>query len=443
MDSIRLHVAALLLALCAITHTRAQSPSIDPTLAAQIAAIPAIDNHAHPLLSPPAYATDRNFDALPVDNMEPDTDTAGMRPDLPALHEAWQAIFHFNGNPPLDAEGLKQLEAAREATRREQGEAYATYILDRANIATELANRVKLGIGIQPPRFRWVPYVDALLFPLDNSALADATPDRKQFFPLEDKLRAKYLEQAGLKTLPPTLDQYLKQLVTPILEQQKSQGAVAEKFEVAYLRSFGFDDVPRPEAARIYATLLHQRHPNEAQYKRLQDFLFRYIAEECGRLNLPVHIHTTAGGGGYFSIAGDNPLLLEPLFNNPRLRKTNFVLLHGGWPFVHEIGSLLQKPNVYLDLSQQSLMISPRTMSSWLREWLELYPEKILYATDAYPYSQSMGWEEAAFIANRNIRTSLAMALTGMIEDKQITEPQAERLARQVLHDNAQSLYKF
>ena len=424
-------------------HAAAQSPSIDPTLAAEIATIPAIDNHAHPLLSPPAYATDRNFDALPVDNMEPATDAAGLRPDLPALHEAWQAIFHFNGIPPLDAAGLKKLEAAREATRREQGEAYASYILDRANIGTELANRVTLGVGVQPPRFRWVPYVDALLFPLDNSALAAATPDRKQFFPLEDKLRAQYLQQANLKTLPPTLDQYLKQLVTPILEQQKSQGAVAEKFEIAYLRSFGFDDVPQPEAARIYATLLHTPDPDPAQYKRLQDFLFRYIAQECGRLNMPVHIHTTSGGGGFFDIAGDNPLLLEPLFNDPRLRKTNFVLLHGGWPFVHEIGSLLQKPNVYLDLSQQSLMISPRTMSTWLREWLELFPEKILYATDAYPYSQSMGWEEAAYIANQNIRTSLGMALTGMMNDKQITEPKAEKLAHMVLHTNAETLYKL
>src|ERR1700754_294330 len=126
----------------------AQSPPTAPPLAAQIAAIPAIDNHAHPLLSPPAYATDRNFDALPVDNMEPQTDPVNLRPTLPALHEAWQAIFHFNGTPPLDAEGLKQLEAAREATRREQGEKYATYILDRANIATELANRVAMGTGV-------------------------------------------------------------------------------------------------------------------------------------------------------------------------------------------------------------------------------------------------------------------------------------------------------
>ncbi|MEO6805821.1 MAG: amidohydrolase family protein [Edaphobacter sp.] len=439
----RYHLVLSVLLLAAATHALAQSQSIDPTLAAKIATIPAIDNHAHPLLSPPAYATDRNFDALPVDTMDPYTDPAGMRPNLPALHDAWQAIFHFNGNPPLDDAALKQLEAAREATRKQQGENYATYILDKANIGTELANRVAMGTGVQPPRFRWVPYADALLFPLDNSALAAATPDRAQFFPLEDKLRAKYLQQANLKTLPPTLDLYLSKLVTPILAQQKAQGAVAEKFEIAYLRSFGFDDVPREEAARIYATLLHTPHPDEAQYKRLQDFLFRYIAAECGRLNLPVHIHTTSGGGGYFSIAGANPLLLEPLFNDPHLRHTNFVLLHGGWPFVHEIGALLQKPNVYLDLSQQSLMISPRTMSRWLREWLELYPEKVLYGTDAYPYSSSMGWEEAAWIANQNIRTSLGMALTGMMQDKEITEPQAENLARMVLRNNAQSLYKF
>jgi len=437
-------LAVATLFFAAIPHSSAQSaPSIDAALAAQIATIPAIDNHAHPLLSPPDYATDRNFDALPVDNMEPYTDPAGMRADLPALHDAWKAIFNFDGNPPLNPDALKQLDAAREATRHQQGTNYSTYILDKATIGTMLANRVTMGTGVQPPRFRWVPYIDTLLFPLDNSALAAATPDRKQFFPLEDALRKKYLTQLNIKALPPTLDAYLKQVITPLLEQQKANGAVAEKFEIAYLRSFGFDDVPQAEAAHVYATLLHQPNPNEAQYKRLQDFLFRYIAVECGRLNLPVHLHTTSGGGGYFSITGDNPLLLEPLFNDPRLRHTNFVLLHGGWPFVHEIGALLQKPNVYLDLSQQSLMISPRTMSAWLREWLELYPEKILYATDAYPYSSSMGWEEAAWIANRNIRESLGIALTGMIRDNEISPTRATELAHMVLHHNAESLYKF
>lgn len=176
--------------------------SVDPDLAAQIAAIPAIDNHAHPLLAAPAYDTDRNFDALPVDTMDPYSDPAGMRPTLPALGPAWKALYNFDQQPPLDPSALKRLQDLRQQTRRQQGEAYPAYILDKANIGTMLANRVAMGTGVQPPRFRWVPYVDALLFPLDNSDLA-TTPDRKQFFPLEDTLRKKYLQQAGLHTLPP------------------------------------------------------------------------------------------------------------------------------------------------------------------------------------------------------------------------------------------------
>ena len=43
---------------------------------------------------------------------------------------------------------------------------------------TMLANRVAMGPGLAPPRFLWVSYVDALLFPLSNKAESAATPDR-------------------------------------------------------------------------------------------------------------------------------------------------------------------------------------------------------------------------------------------------------------------------
>ena len=65
----------------------------------------------------------------------------------------------------------------------------------------------------------------------------------------------------------------------------------------------------------------------------LQDYLFRYIAAECGRLGMAVHLHTAAGAGGYFDVSGANPLNLEPVLNDPALRKTKFVMVHGGWPF--------------------------------------------------------------------------------------------------------------
>ena len=433
----------LVLAVLAPIAARAQNgpPDIDPDLARAIATLAAIDNHAHPVLPPPNLASDRGFDALPVDSMEPQTDPVAWRPDNPQLSEAWKALWHFTEAPPLSPEAMKRLAAARDKIRAQQGERYDQWVLDQAHIGTMLGNRVAMGPGVAPPRFRWVPYIDALVFPLDNSGLAAATPDRAQFFPLEDKLRAQYLQSVQLKAPPATLDAYLTQVVTPILERHQREGAVAEKFEIAYLRGFDFSDPPRETAARVYARWVNHPHPDLADYKIVQDFLFRFIAAECGRLHMAVHLHSMSGAGGYFGIAAGNPLLLEPLFNNAKLRSTRFVLLHGGWPFVHEVGALLQKPNVWLDLSQQSLVIPPRTLAGWLREWLEIFPDKVLFGTDGYPFSDALGWEEAAFLASRNIRQALGIALTGMIRDREVTREQAAAIARGVIHDSAAKLY--
>lgn len=416
---------------------------IDPDLERQIAAIQAIDNHAHPVLAPPLEATDREFDALPVSNLEPQSDPVAVRPNFPLLGAAWKALYGFETPPPLDDQGLKQLNAARSRVEALEGEHFPSWVLDRAGIATMLANRVAMGRGVQPPRFRWVPYADALLFPLDNTGLAAASPDRKEFFALENIVRSRYLKEAVLGAPPATLDDYLKKVVTLTLERQKSGGAVAEKFEVAYLRSLDFSDPPRAEAEKIYGRWVGGGQPDPASYKLLQDFLFRYIALECGRLGLAVHLHVFGGFGSYFSINGVNPLLLEPLFNDPRLRKTNFVLLHGGWPYVREVAALLQKPNVYADISSQSITMSPHTQAEWLREWLEFVPEKVLFGTDGYPYSDGFGWPESTWIAGRNARRALGIALSGMLEDGEVSRQRAGELARMVLRENAQALYKF
>lgn len=414
---------------------------IDPELWRFLSSTPAIDNHAHPVLSPPALATDRGFDALPVDNMAPQTDPLAWRTDFAPLAEAWAALWNFHGQPPLGPGAQSELDAIRNRVRQREGARYSDWVLGQAGIGTMLANRVTMGIGVQPPHFRWVPYDDALLFPLSNTGLAAATPDRQQFFPLEDQLRARYLRDAGVRAMPPTLKAYWQQVVLPTLARQKAGGAVAIKFEVAYLRGFDFGDPSEARAAAVYARFHRSGIPDAAAYKDLQDFLFRRIAAEAGKEGMAVHLHAMAGGGRYFGIAGVNPLLLEPLLNDPRLQGTNFVLLHGGWPYLREAGALLQKPNLYLDLSQQALLFPARTLAGPLREWLELYPDKVLFGTDAYPYSPALGWEESAWYAARNERLALGLALTGMEADGEIDSVRAEALARGVLRGNAASLY--
>jgi uncharacterized protein len=401
----------LLLLSLALASVAGAQLQIDPRIAAEIAKIKTIDNHAHPVLPAPG---DSDYDALPVEHMDPYTEPIRTR-----------------AGSPLAAEASRQLQLGSHP----RDDAYPNWVLDRLGIETMLANRIAMGPGLAPPRFLWVPFEDALMYPLNNAGLASKNSDRKAFFADEDRLLHRYLKECGYEKPPATLGEYLEKIVDPTLERHKRGGAVAIKFEAAYLRSLDFDDVPRAQAEDAYA--------RGRNYKKLQDFLFRHIAAQAGRLGMAVHLHVAWGAGGYFDIAGTNPLLLESAINDPRLHQTNFVLLHGGWPYIREITALLTKPNVYADFSSQTLMNYPRAVSQVLREWLEFAPDKILFGTDAYPNSEETGWEQSAWIASDTTRQALGLALTGMVNDGEITIDRALELAHMVLHDNAAKLYRL
>ncbi|HXO39588.1 MAG TPA: hypothetical protein VN872_13180, partial [Candidatus Acidoferrum sp.] len=149
---------------------------------------------------------------------------------------------------------MKELLQTKQKVMQEQGDNFPNWVLDQLGIATELANRVALGRGLQPPRFRWVPFDDALMYPLKNSTLASETPDRKFFFQRESMLLRRYMKDVNRDTAPPTLQEYTTKVVTPVLEMQKQNGAVAIKFEAAYLRSLDFGpDEPMQLVQQVYA----------------------------------------------------------------------------------------------------------------------------------------------------------------------------------------------
>jgi len=141
-------------------------------------------------------------------------------------------------------------------------------------------------------------------------------------------------------------------------------------------------------------------------------------------------------------LSGSNPVLLESVLNDPALRKTNFVLIHGGaGAFTKNTSYLLMKPNVYTDFSEQTWLIPTRALSQVIREWLEWYPEKVMFGTDLYPNTPEINWEEIGWQTTQSGREALAIALTSMMEDKEISRERAVELAHMVLHDNAAKLY--
>ena len=68
-------------------------------------------------------------------------------------------------------------------------------------------------------------------------------------------------------------------------------------------------------------------------------------------------------------------------------------------------------------------------------------PEKVLYGSDASPFSDTVGWEETAWIGSKTGRQALGLAITGMVEDGEINVERGKRLVHMVLRDNARQLY--
>jgi len=379
----------------------------------EIARIKIFDHHAHP-----AWPDDPDVDAAPP---PPGASPLRFREDNPEFALAAKAFA-----------GLK---------RDRSGPAFFSAALDRLGIETSMANRVAMADYLDPARFKWVFFVDSFMFPFDNSALAARNPDEAAYMPAQEKVLQRYRQRVGGVQAMATLDAYLA-FVTRALEDAQRRGGVAVKFEAAYFRSLHFDDPARDRAASVYAKYSAGGVPSPAEYTDFQDFVFRYLVVESGRLRLPVHIHTSAGAGDYFMLRNVHVLNLENVVKDPRYASTTFVLIHGGYPADREAIFLASVKNVYLDSSATGMLAYPTEFKDILKRWLETYPEKVTFGSDAFPYSDKIGAEAVYWIGVQSGRSALAAALAEMIAAREITHAQALSMARAFLHDTAAGLYR-
>jgi predicted TIM-barrel fold metal-dependent hydrolase len=431
---------ALAISLLAAVTLPAQAP-VDADLARYINAIRAIDNHAHPM-RPVAQGApaDSDFDALPLDGIPPFELPNRLKGDDPIWRAAQNAVYKI----PIDQTGPayhNALKAAVAGVIKSQGQAFPDWALDQSNIDIMMANRIAMGPGLSPARFKWIAFADPLMLPLDTKGEAARTPDTRPLYPRESKLLQRYLRDLNVRALPATLDDYVRTVVNATLAREKAKGAAGIKFEAAYLRPLDFDDPDVAAAQRTYAKYARGGTPSHAEYKNLEDYLFRAIVREAGRLKLPVQIHVLETFGGFYSPRGSAPHLLESAINDSTLRGAKFIIVHGGWPLVGETQGLLSKPNVYADISMMDDILSPTVLAGVLRQWLGEWPDKVLFGTDAFDGGAEQGWEQVAWVASTTARRALAIALTGMLRDGEINRDRAQALARMVLRENAAAVY--
>jgi hypothetical protein len=399
----------------------------------QVEKIKAFDHHAHP-----GFADDPDVDAMAA---PPGSAAFRERDTNPELVAAAKTLwgYPYDDLSPDHSKWLVQKKA--ELKKQYPGTAYFNMLLDKLNIERSVANRAMMADYLDAKRFPWVFFVDSFLWPFDNSKEKSRNPDEQVYIPLQEKMFHRWMQQASLSQLPSDFDSYLK-FVSRILEENKTKGAIGMKFEVAYFRPTRFGDPSKEQAQAIYDKYAKGGVPTEAEYRTFQDYVFRHLIREGGRLHLPVHIHSAVGIGDYFNISDGSVMNLENILRDPRYSDVTFILIHGGYPFERQAIWLGAVKNVYLESSLMEIVMYPSAFKDSLRQWLETFPDKITFGTDSFPYNDVLGAEESYWLGNQSARMGLAAALAEMVSMGEISEPRALELAHAFLHDTATQIYQ-
>jgi hypothetical protein len=362
-------------------------------------------------------------------------DVAPLRRDDPQWIGAWKALYEYKYSDFAPAH-LAELLATKRRQMKEAGNAWPARVLDVAGVQIAFVNAAHLGAGQESTRFRWVPFVDPLLSPgASNRSLTN--------FPGGSVTLAELMRDSGVDVLPGNLEGYLAKVVEPTLTRWATAGAPAVKVLAAYWRGLDFDVVPQERAANAYELLAGGKPLTGADAKALEDYLFVEVSARAAVHGLVVQIHTGNGNGPYFDNTAANPGLLETALGGERLRKAQVVLLHGGWPFPSITQAMLDKPNTYADFSAATFFLTTHALAAVIRGWLGWHPEKVLFGTDAYSDENTplSDYEEKQWLLTEKSRDAVAIALTEMIEDGEITRKRAVDISGMVFRENAIRLY--
>lgn len=223
-----------------------------------------------------------------------------------------------------------------------------------------------------------------------------------------------------------TLDDYLK-VLDRLFVEAKDKGAVCLKTTVAYRRTLRFEDVPKQKVEATFGK--RQSVLSAEQIKDFEDFIMWRLCELSAKYELPFQIHT-----GQARIQGSNPMLLVDLITSNL--KTKFILFHGGFPWVDDMGVIVQKHGFHVWIDSVWLpMLSYSMAKRAYHEWIEMFPSnRIMWGADC-------NHAEGIYGATEFTRRCVSEVLAEKIDRGDLTEEHALRIGRQILRDNALELF--
>lgn len=215
-------------------------------------------------------------------------------------------------------------------------------------------------------------------------------------------------------------------VIDAIFDKAVGAGCICLKSTQAYERTLRYEEVSPERAAEIYLTPPDKI--SAADQKAFEDFMFWHVCRLSAKYDLPFQVHT-----GQARVQGSNPILLvDVIAANP---ETEFVLFHGGFPWVGETGVIaMRHKNVWIDsvwLPTLSYTMAKRAY----QEWLEIVPsDRIMWGADTVN-------AEGIYAATEFTRQCLAEALAEKVERNELREEHANHIGRQIMRENALKLF--
>jgi uncharacterized protein len=402
-----------------------------------IDSIQLIDQHGHPGFA--GY-----FENFPPENRiivaidpyrSPEESSAGFPYLREAHYEAYEKIYGFSRKDISDPN--KKEDLVREYDRQRNNLKYLIdKAMDAAGVEILIANSFLHDDLKDKPRIKFIPSVDPLLFPFDNTYMTARGPLTSStlaaFSHMLKILKVKH--NCSMQNFA----EYLE-FVDRVLDDFVKNGAVGLKFFIAYIRNTYCEKVEEIEGSLLFE---RAKRGESSAYTRLQDLLAWHIMRKSVEYNLPVQWHF-ALLDSYIDYL--DCLNLQEMIQDPIVSKAKIVILHGGYPrFDHaELMALaggLMPNNVYLDFSGRIIFMNhPRILAATLRKWLEkpILWDKIMYGSDV------LWGEKYIYVSSKVGRDAVYFALKSMIDDDIIDENIAMVIARKLLRENAQKLYKL
>jgi len=252
------------------------------------------------------------------------------------------------------------------------------------------------------------------------------------------RLRLFQMDPAIQKLLP-QVDSYeslLKKYQERLDRAVREDKFIGVKAHLAERVGFHARPVSSDEAEKAFSAA--QAGDSDAN-KTIYVALFTATLLQCQDLKIPVHVHTGFTGGLWKGpISNADPFQLAPFLEEKRFLQTRVILLHAGYPWTKHAGQLAHTfPHVWVDMGQMTPWAS-LALTECYRDVMAWAPlSKIVIGSGGH------GTPEIAWLAAKTAKIALSEVLENAIRSGLMTEAQAEKTGRMILHDNAARLYKL